>query len=263
MSKSTFYKIKLGMLISLGMVLFFQIKFIAQTNVEYKILKDANRAYNEGEFQKAAEQYEKLVKTGYSAAELYYNLGNSYYRLGDYKSAILNFERAKKLAPGDENIQINLEFSQKYVQDKIEELPEFFLISWIRGFFDLFSSKSWGIISITGFIGFLSLALVFLFTRVLLFRKIAFYLGIIIAFISLVSFYASYKQYKIQTTHNTAIIFEQSVSVKSSPNENGTVLFVIHEGLKVTITGTSGNWKEIKLSDGKIGWLPKESIVEI
>ena len=235
----------------------------AQTASDYAVTKDANKAYTSGQFQKAVDLYEKLVKSGYSAAELYYNLGNAYYRIRDYKSAILNYERAKKLKPDDENILINLDFCQKYVQDKIEVAPKFFLVNWLDAFFNWFSAKAWSLISILTFIAFLSLTLAFLFTKSLLFRKLSFYLGIILILVSIVSFYSAYEQNKEMTNHDTGIIFSQSVSVKSSPNESGTVLFVIHEGLKVNITNNSEGWKEIKLSDGKVGWLPNESIVEI
>lgn len=241
----------------------FQFQIQAQTINDYKVLKDANKAYTDGEFQKAVDQYEKLVKSGLIAAELYYNLGNAYYRTGDYKSAILNYERAKKLDPNNENIDINLEFCQKFVQDKIEVAPKFFLVNWLHAFLNIFSSKGWALISIFTFISFLCLVLLFLFTRSIMFRKISFYFGILSFFISFISFFASYKQDQILSKHKTAIVFSQSVSVKSSPNESGTVLFIIHEGLKVSITDSSEGWKEIKLDDGKVGWLPNESIVEI
>jgi len=240
-----------------------QIEVKAQTPSDYAVIKEANKVYISGDFQKAVELYEKLVKSGYSATELYFNLGNSYYRIGDYKSAILNYERAKKLNPNDDNIQINLDFCQKFVVDKIEVVPKFFLINWMDSFLNWFSSKGWSLISIFTFVGFLGLALTFLFTKSLFFRKLGFYFGIISFFISCISFYAAYAQNQKLTSHDTGIIFSQSVSVKSAPNESGTVLFVIHEGLKVAITNRSEGWKEIKLADGKVGWLPNEAIVDI
>jgi tetratricopeptide (TPR) repeat protein len=241
----------------------FQFQIQAQTINDYKVLKDANKAYTEGEFQKAVDEYEKLVKSGLAAADLYYNLGNAYYRTGDYKSAILNYERAKKLDPNNENIDVNLELCQKFVQDKIEVVPKFFLVNWLNAFLNVFSSRGWAFISIFTFISFLCLVLLFLFTRSIFFRKMSFYLGIISFFISTITFLASYKQDQILTNHKTAIVFSQSVSVKSSPNESGTVLFIIHEGLKVSITDSSNGWKEIKLDDGRVGWLPDETIAEI
>ncbi len=263
MAKSIANSFKFSVILIFALSWIFQFGIQAQTADDYKVLKDANKAYTAGEFQKSVDLYEKLVKSGYSAAELYYNLGNAYYRIGDYKSAILNYERAKKLKPNDDNILINLEFCQKFVQDKIESVPKFFLINWLQLFLNLFSTEGWGIFSIVTFISFLSLALLFLFSKSLLFRKLSFYFGISFILISIVCFYASYKQNQVLNSHNTAIVFSQSVSVKSSPNESGTVLFIIHEGLKVSIIDNSEGWKEIKLNDGKVGWLPNEAIVEI
>jgi len=261
--KSTLYKISKYSLLTFILLVIVSVELSAQTEDDYFLLKQANKAYTEGEFQKAVEIYEKLVNTGYSAGELYYNLGNAYYRVGDYKSAILNYERAKLLMPDNENILINLEYSQRFVQDKIETVPKFFLVSWVEAFVNLFSEKAWSIISIFCFIAFLTAVILFLFTKTLLIRKLSFYISFLSIFISIVTFYSASKQNQKVNQHNTAIIFSPAVTVKSSPNESGTDLFIIHEGLKVTIIGRSSGWKEIKLSDGKVGWLPDESIVEI
>ncbi|MDF1548879.1 MAG: tetratricopeptide repeat protein [Bacteroidales bacterium] len=241
----------------------YQVLLISQTEEDYKVLSQANKAYVEGNFQTAVEKYETLINSGLSSADLYYNLGNSYYRVGNYKAAILNYERAKLLKPNDENILTNLEFSERYVQDKIEDVPKFFLVRWIDAFTNMFSEKTWAIISILTFISFLLLIILFLFSKTLIIRKISFYFGVITIFLSLVSFYSSYRQNTKLTNHNTAIVFSPAVTVKSSPLENGTDLFIIHEGLKVIITDSSDGWKEIKLSDGKVGWLPAETIVVI
>jgi len=263
MTNSVFNKSLNSLLLLLALTSFLKPNLYAQTPNDYAVIKEANKAYNAGDFQKSVDLYEKIVKSGFSAGELYYNLGNAYYRIGDYKSAILNYERAKKILPNNDNIQINLEFCQKYVQDKIEAVPKFFLVNWIRSFLNLLSTKSWGIISIFTFISFLGLALLFLFSRTIAYRKLSFYFGLLSVFISIISFYASYKQNEVLTNHNTAIVFSSSASVKSSPNESGTVLFIIHEGLKVTIIDDSDGWKEIKLADGKVGWLPNDALVVI
>jgi len=261
--KNAIHKIAI---ITIYSTLFFSLQetnLSAQTAEDYKLLKQANKAYTDGQFQKAVEMYEKLVNAGFSAEELYYNLGNAYYRVGDYKAAILNYERAKLLDPDNEDIETNLEFSQRYVQDKIETVPRFFLMDWLDDFNNLFSEKGWAVLSIITFIGCLLLVISFLFTKSFSIKKLSFYFSVIVLFISLVSFYNSYRQNYKATHHNTAIVFSPAVTVKSSPHEGGTDLFIIHEGLKVTITDSAEGWKEIKLSDGKVGWLPGESIVQI
>lgn len=235
----------------------------AQTDDEYFLLKEGNEAYIEGNFQEAVEIYEKLIKAGFCAGELFYNLGNAYYRVGDYKAAILNYEKAKLYMPDDENTQLNLELSQRYIQDKLESVPEFFFVKWGKTFTNLFSEKTWSLFSIISFFIFLTGAALFLFVRTHSLRKLAFYLGILALIISITSFINAGNQFEKINDKSTAIVYSPSVTVKSSPNESGTDLFIIHEGLKVTITGSSSGWKEIKLSDGKVGWLPEETIEEI
>jgi tetratricopeptide (TPR) repeat protein len=262
---TTQYKIKVlvTFIMVFQSILIFQQKIVAQTDIDLQNVKLANKFYTEGKFDTAAVLYEKVIAKGYTAAELNYNLGNAYYRLGNYKHAILNYERALLLNPDDEDIKINLEFAQKYIQDKIEIVPTFFLIRWLHGFVNMFSINAWSYISIGSFIIVLVLLTIFLFTQNLPLRKLSLYFGFLLFIISGISFYCAYNQNNVLESHSSAIVFSPSVTVKSSPNNNGTDLFIIHEGLKVTITGKSDGWKEIRLSDGKIGWLPKESIEEI
>ncbi len=254
-------------ILSLGS-LFLQLVFIqqiviAQTDEDYQNIKDANKFYTDGNFQEAATLYQSVADKGFSAPELYYNLGNTYYRLGDYKRSILYYERAILLNPDDENTRINLEFAQAYIQDKIEVVPKFFLIRWGNAFIELFSVNTWSFISIGSFILFLSLIILFLFSKSNFLRKLSFYTGFFSIIIAVTSFNNAYRQHQKLTNHTSAIVFSPAVTVKSSPNESGTDLFIIHEGLKVIITDESPGWKEIKLSDGKVGWLPKDAVQEI
>jgi len=245
----------------------FSIVFIynnnAQTDSLYLLIEKGNKAYTESEFDIAINSYEQVINSGYSASELYYNLGNAYYRTLNYKSAILNYERALLLSPDDENILTNLDFSRNHIQDRIEEMPKFFFAQWLDNFVNIFPTKTWSIISISSFIMFLILAVLFLFSRIHFIRKLAFVFSIFILFFSSISFYGGFTQNKKRTSHSEAIVFSSSVIVKSAPANSGTDLFIIHEGLKVKIIDTTEGWKEIRLSDGKIGWLPEETVVEI
>jgi tetratricopeptide (TPR) repeat protein len=262
---ATLYKLKnILFFIIFAQLLFLKTgEIIAQTELDYKDIKAANKFYLEGKFNLAVDTYEKIIKKGFVAAELNYNLGNAYYRLGDYKRAILNYERALLLNPEDDDIKINLEFAQQYVQDKIEIAPTFFLIRWLDAFIDMFSANTWSYVSLSCFIIVLVFLVFFFFTKSIPVRKLSLYIGFTLFFVSLISFYCAYIQDKVINSHSKAIVFSPAVTVKSSPNANGTDLFIIHEGLKVTITGKSDGWKEIRLSDGKIGWLPEGTIEAI
>jgi tetratricopeptide (TPR) repeat protein len=259
------YKLKMifVLFISVQMIFIKLEKIDAQTDQDYKDIKSANKYFTEANYNLAAETYEKVIAKGFIAAELKYNLGNAYYRLGDYKHAILNYERALLLNPDDEDVKINLEFAQRYVQDKIEIVPTFFLIRWLQSFVNMFSANTWSYISIITFIFFLALLILFLFSKNIPIRKLSLYFGFLLIVVSIVGFYCAYSLNQEINSHSSAIVFSQAVTVKSSPNTKGTDLFIIHEGLKVSITGKSEGWKEIRLSDGRIGWLPEKSIEEI
>ena len=189
----------------------------SQSDSLYQNIKLGNEAYNKSEFEKAIDYYKSVYGEGYTSAELHYNIANSYYRLKDYKNAILFYEKAKLLSPDDKNISINLEQANRYIQDKIEELPKLFLIRWIEGFTNIFSVNLWTWTSIVSFILLLSFILLFLFSRNITLRKLSFYSSVLLILITSISFLSAYKQNNKLNRHKTAIIFSPSVSVKSSP----------------------------------------------
>ncbi len=235
----------------------------AQEVSNKELIKNGNKYYLNNEFEKAINEYEKVIKSGYESPDLYYNLANAYYRQKNNVMAIVNYERAKLHSPYNEAINHNLDIANRIVQDKIEKLPQFFISEWLSTLIVSYKSKTWAIISIFSFFLCLTLALLFFFSKVSVIKKIAFWTGILFFTLSISTYIFSYNQKQKLTKHNMAIISEKAITVKSSPNENGTELFIIHEGLKVEITDNSDAWLEIKLIDGKVGWLPVASIVRI
>lgn len=227
------------------------------------LLDSGNTYYSNGEFEKAITAYETIVKSGLESAELYYNLGNAYYKENNLPYSILNYERAKLLAPDNEDINFNLELTKGHIVDKIDELPELIISSWYKNFVASMSSNSWSVMSIIAFIIFLFLLSVFFLIRYSSIKKISFYLGFLMLVISFSTFIFAKKQKELTLNHNGAIIVTPSVTAKSEPNKNATDLFLIHEGLKVTVTQKNSKWYEIKISDGNIGWVKKDDIVLI
>ncbi len=222
-----------------------------------------NKYYAEGEYEKAIEKYKSVLDSGYHSSELYFNLGNAYYKTHNITMALVNYERARIISPRDEEIAHNLEMVRTLVVDQIDVLGEFFLRKWYRGMISIFRSDSWAIISIFAFILALVLFLAYLFSKRITVRKISFWLAVILISGSLFTFLFSYNKYKIDKSHNAAIILSPSVTVKSSPDESGTDLFQLHEGTKVMIDDQLGDWREIRLSDGNRGWIRLQDIVII
>ncbi|PTN05584.1 tetratricopeptide repeat protein [Mangrovibacterium marinum] len=223
----------------------------------------ANQHYIAGEYEDAIAAYNEILSSNKASAEVYYNLGNSYYKNNQFTQAILNYERAKLLAPNDEDIQFNLDLANQHVVDAIDPLPQVFFIRWWNNITNKFSVDQWARISVVSFILFLVLAGLFFFTPSGLIKRLSFWSGILIVVISIFSFNFAARHKQRITEHNFAIIVQPSVTVKSSPSESGTDLFLIHEGLKVEIRDHLSGWMEIRLSDGNQGWLPANSIERI
>lgn len=221
-------------------------------------LQKGNDYYIAEQYNKAISAYQSVMAEGYESAELYYNLGNAYYKNNEPVQAILYYEKAKLLAPNNEDIQFNLDLVNQFVVDKIEPLPRPFFITWFREFTQLLHADTWGLISLLMFVLTLVFGLGYAFLRKTGLRKLSFALAIIMLLGSTFAFVLGSQQKKITTSHNHAIIFDPSVTVKASPNESSVDLFVIHEGLKVQILQELNGWLEVKLADGNRGWVQQE-----
>ncbi len=220
-------------------------------------------AYTAGDWNGSVEAWDALASTGVVSPELYYNLGNAYFKSGDYADAILYFERTLKADPSYSDARFNLEFANGLIQDKIDEVPEFVLKNWARRLGYHLDSGAWAALSLV-FLA-LALALAVLFFRGVTagVKRTGFYAGIAALVLAVSSFGLSVWQRNSYLKDDYAIIMAPVSSVKSSPSaESSKDLFVLHEGTKVKILDSVGSWKNISLSDGRQGWA-KESDLEI
>lgn len=220
--------------------------------------QEAADAYANGDYKAAISLYEEMLKEGESA-DLYYNLGNVYYKEGQVARAILNYERALLIDPGQSDVRFNLELARQRVVDKIEPVGEFFLISWKNKLQYLMSVEEWAVTSIILFISFLLLAVLFIFSRLRWLKKTAFFVGIFFFVFTIIANLFAYSLNKKLTERNTAILLTPTVTVKSSPDQSGTDLFILHEGTKIEIRSRLGTWSEIELENGNVGWLPTDT----
>jgi tetratricopeptide (TPR) repeat protein len=229
----------------------------------YDLVEKGNLHFMSGEYEMAIKEYQAVVDSGYESAELYYNLGNAYYKSNKFTLALVNYERACLLSPDDEEILHNLEMARQLAVDKIEKLPEILPRVWYRRFTGLRKTDQWAFISMITFPLSLLFFLGYFFVRRIGLRKTAFWLALVIMFISLSTFIFSYNQKKLVYDNTYAIIISPSVTIKSSPDDSGTELFQLHEGTKVEIIDQLGEWKEIKLSDGNVGWLRMSDLIRL
>jgi tetratricopeptide (TPR) repeat protein len=225
-----------------------------------QLYTSANTLYKSNKFEQAATAYEKILMQGYRTPEVYYNLGNSYFKLHNTGRAILNFERAHKLAPDDEDITHNLKLAQLKAVDKLIPVPQLGIVTSWNNLLTSQSSKGWGIF-----------ALVFIWVTLLVFAVYLFvarkgmvmFFGSLFLILSVASISLAFKQSNAEENSSCAILTVENVNVKSAPDANGTDLFTIHEGLKLELCDQVGNWTKIRLADGKVGWIEKNLFEKI
>lgn len=221
---------------------------------------EGDSAYMRNDFASAIQMYEALLKEG-EAADIYYNLGNSYYKADNIAKAILNYERALLLQPGNADYRANLEVARSKTVDKMEAVPEIFFVTWIKSLINSMSVNAWAISGIVGFILLIVSIYLFVFSKQIVLKKIGFIAGIFFLFFVILANVFAAEQKDRLLNRNKAIIISPSVTVRSTPSEGGTSLFVLHEGSKVNVKDSSmKEWKEIRLDDGKVGWVPSTSI---
>ena len=221
---------------------------------------EADSSYVRGQYQQAITQYEALLKQG-ASADLYYNLGNAYYRTENIPEAVLNYERALLLSPGDRDIRFNLQIARSKTFDKIVPESEMFFVTWYRSLVSMMSVDAWARTALVSLAITIILLLVYLFSERIWLRKAGFFGGVALLLLFVGANIFAWQQKKDLLNRKGAIIFAPSVTVKSTPAANGTDLFILHEGTKVVITdGSMKEWKEIRLADGKEGWIESKHI---
>jgi len=245
----------------ISLLIFVSIGIFAQTTSSPELLmQTANNAYNEGLYDSAINVYHQIEKDNIESAGLFYNLGNAYFKNGDIASAILYYEKAKKLDPNNEDIHYNLNVANSMIVDKIEKVPELFFERWWNYFYNMFKPDTWTLLSLASWFVLVLFAGIFILTKRRRLRKLAFYLGLLFLFTSVATFGLASQKYYYGKEHNEAIIFTPTVTVKSSPTMNAVDLFVVHEGTKIQILDELQDWVKIRIADGSVGWLPQSTI---
>ena len=225
-------------------------------------IEQANALAQEGKFSEASQAYEAILANGQESAHLYYNLGYSYYKQGLLGRAIINMERAKRLSPSDPDIQTNLELA--YAQtDRMQIVEPFFLETWWQDFKDSLTSDGWAVTFVLTFFLMLCGIAAFLFLNSVPARKAGFFSAIALFFIAAFSLSLSVKKRAEILNSNDAIIMSASVTLSTSPDKNGSQMAVLHEGTHVHILSSLGEWIEVRLKDGNVGWLKATDVERI
>ncbi len=214
-----------------------------------------NELYEEGKYEEALGVYIQVVQDGQESASLYYNMGNAAYRSNSIGYAILYYEKAIKLEPTHEDAANNLEFVSRYRLDTFEEVPQLFLGTWVRGFVHLLPEKTWSILAMLFFLALLSGIVVYLFAKRIVLKKTGFVSALAALLLFGLAFSSAASRHREIMHPDAGIILAPSVVVRSSPSESGTELFILHEGTKIEISEEVSGWQNIRVIDGREGWI--------
>ncbi len=215
----------------------------------------ANELYQQGEFELALDAYQEIIAAGYESPGLYYNMGDASYRSNSIGYAILYFEKALKMDPSYEDARHNLEYVSRYRVDTFEPVPELFLRSWIRSLVSVFSERNWSLMAMLLFIILLGSALIFLFSKRMGIKKAGFVTALVGLFLFLITLSSAISSHRKIINPDEGIVLAPSVIVRSSPSDSGTELFVLHEGTKIRINEEVAGWQNIRVKDGREGWI--------
>ncbi len=223
-------------------------------------LKKANSVYDQGLYDSAIVLYSSVLLANMESPKLYYNLGNAYFKNSNLPKAILYFEKARKLAPNDEDIEYNLNIANSMIVDKIERVPEMFYKHWWKYFYNMFNADTWTFLSLLIWTIFIVVLGFFILSKNRRSKKLTFYLASLFLFASIASFGLASQKYYYTKENKEAIIFTPTITIKSSPTKGSVDLFVVHEGTKVKIVDKVDKWFKIKIQDGSVGWIPMDAM---
>lgn len=244
------------------LILFVANVLSGQADLDSLYLK-AGKAYEAGKFEQSLEFYDTILQKGFESPDLYYNMGNAAFRSNKLGYSILYYEKALKLDPSFEEAKKNLGYVSVYKEDQLEKVPELFLKTWIQMLFRLFSLSTWSILAIVLFAFMLSGSLIYIFSRRMVWKKIGFFSALATLLLFILSLSATIDLNAEIQNPDTAVIISPSIVVKSSPSMSGTDLFILHEGSIVRFDDAVGEWIEVSISDGRIGWIPGETMAVI
>jgi tetratricopeptide (TPR) repeat protein len=250
--------VKKHLLINIITGLFFIAGLEASQSGTRHYFEQGNQAYREANYPGALEWYHKIEAAGFQSSQVYYNMGNCYYKLNQVGRAILYYEKALKLRPEDAEIQFNLELANLKVVDRLELPPQFFLFEWWDHVKSFFSIQQLSVMVVALYVISILCLILFLFARYHSRRQTIRFLLVLFSIFTL--FFTCLLILNIRETsrHKQAIVLTESANVRSAPNEGSTDVFVLHEGVKVTLDEQRGEWVKISLPDGKSGWMRQD-----
>jgi tetratricopeptide (TPR) repeat protein len=257
MLKQVQYNAKLSQFYSIALTLLFFFPIISYAQ---NLTDSAQIYYKKQNYKQVINCYEKILAEGQVSANLYYNLGNAYFKDNQIGKAIYNYELAKKLSPGDDDIKTNLRIANTKTIDKIDAKENFLAGAIKSGLYSMFSTNGWAWLSIIAVIFTLLCAIVFIVSKSLFFKRICFWLGILGTIKFIFVFSVGFASLHNLNKKTQAIVTNQVVQVLSAPNESGKSKFSLHEGTKLIVLSTNEEWTSVQLANGNEGWIKTQEL---
>ncbi len=227
------------------------------------LFEQGKAQYKAENYQEAIAQWKQILDNGSHSAELYFNLGNAYYKLNQIGPSIYYYEKALQLAPNDRDIKNNLTFAQNAAIDVIEPLPQTFFAKWDQKVSKLLDFDSWAWVTVAGSLLFAFFFLRYYFANETRRKRLYFVGSLVILFVGITAMAMAFKTYHKYTNSRDAIVFAEVTDVKNGPRMSDETVFQLHEGTKVQILAEEDNWYRISLADGKDGWMPSSDLKEL
>jgi tetratricopeptide (TPR) repeat protein len=234
---------------------------LAAQNVDSLFVK-ANELYKTAQFTEAIETYKQIENKNQVSSDLYYNLGNSYYKLNKVGPAIFYYEKALQLNPDNEDVKNNLVFAKRLALDNIEPLPKTVFQKLKTNYLQALTYNQWAVVVVVfSFLG--GVLFLFYYFSYSSLRKRLFFITSMISFLFLLmSLVVTYNQFSFDKNTKEAIVFAEESEVRNAPTFNSEEVFVLHEGTKVFVLDAVDDWKKIQLADGKQGWIIASEVQE-
>jgi len=224
------------------------------------LFEQGNSLYNEGKYQEAINSYEAILENGEHSAELYFNLANAHYKLNSIAPSIYYYEKALQLNPNDDEIKNNAAFARNMTIDAIDTIPEVGFTRIMKNTTNTFSFDTWAVLSIALVFAFVVFFLMYYFSYATNKKRFLFLSSGASIVLALIALFFAFQKFNLDQKDRPAIVFAKESQIKTEPNLRSEEAFRLHEGTKVQVIESLKDWQKIKLSDGKIGWIPKQDI---
>ena len=240
--------------------IFFLFNVFVYAQDQTTLFNSGNDLYNRGDYQLAIDAYKKIENSGLHSFELYFNLANANYKLNNVAESIYYYEKALQLEPNSPDALSNLSFAQQMTIDAIDVVPDSAITRFFEGLVTIMSSDQWGLLSTVLAYCFIGLLLIYLFSNTPQKKRFSFVLSLFLLGFMMISLAFGFYARGIENNKVYAVIYSEEVQVKEEPNLRSSMTFKLHEGTKVRVLDSVGDWNKIKLTNGQLGWLQKESI---